>query len=73
MGEFGQLLKTVEGKRDALWEDLHTVHCTMELPMARWADSVCVCVCYNNTYERPLTLSMHRLNGISITMSKGVK
>lgn len=28
------------GRRDALWEDLHTVLCTMELPTARWADSV---------------------------------
>lgn len=46
--------KTVHGRRDALWENLHTVLCTMELSLARWADSVCVCVCYDNTLERPL-------------------
>lgn len=43
MEEFCQLL-TVGGRRDALLEDLHTVLCTIELSMARWADSVCVCV-----------------------------
>lgn len=41
MEEFCQLL-TVGGRRDALLEDLHTVLCTIELSMARWADSVCV-------------------------------
>lgn len=35
---------------------------------------VCVfCVCYGNTLERPLTLSMHQLNGIAVAMSKGVR
>lgn len=42
--------------------DLHTVLCTMELPLARWADSVCVTTIVRTA---PLTLSMHQLNEIS--------
>lgn len=72
-GGVWSVTQTVEGRRDALWDNLHTVLCTMELPLARWADSVCVCVCYNNTLESPLTLSMHQLNGISVAMLKGVR
>lgn len=37
--------------------DLHTVLCTMELPLARWADSVCVCVCYNKNLPPPHTVN----------------
>ena len=67
-GGVQSVTKTVEGRRDALWEDLHTVLCTMALPLARWADSVCV----TTMLRTPplLSLSMHQLNGF--TMSKGV-
>lgn len=43
-GGVQSVTKTEEGRRDALWENLHTVLCTMELPVAGWADSVFVCV-----------------------------
>lgn len=61
--------QTSEGRRAALWKDLHTVLCTMELPQARWADSVCVCECVLvcvTTMLGTLTLSMRRLNGIRV-------
>lgn len=59
-------LTVVGGDTGALWEDLHTVLCTMELPLSRWADSVCLCECYNNPWEPPsFTLPIHPLSGIS--------
>lgn len=47
MGGVQPVTVRVEGRRDALWENLHTVLCTMKLPLARWADSVCVTILWN--------------------------